>query len=64
MRIPKGRPILAGCGSNTERISWLLDNFAKDAVKKLERFIEDTPYLLRKFEEIIATANLPLNAKP
>ena len=59
MRIPKGRPILAGCTSNTERISWLLHNFAKDAVKKLERFIEDTPDLLRKFEEINATTNLP-----
>ena len=29
-KIPKGRPIIAACGSNTERISWLLDNLAKD----------------------------------
>ena len=51
-KIPKGRPIIAACGANTERISWLLDNLAKDEVKKLDSFIEDTPDLLRKFEII------------
>ena len=64
MRIPKGRPIIAACGSNTERISWLLDNVAKDSVKKLDSFIEDTPDLLRKFEEINKNENLPPSAKP
>ena len=62
--IPKGRPIIAGCGSNTERISWLLDNIAKDSVKNLESYIEDTPDLLRTFEEINEAGNLPAGAKP
>ena len=62
--IPKGRPIIAGCGSNTERISWLLDNIAKDSVKNLDSYIEDTPDLLRLFEEINEKENLPSNAKP
>ena len=64
MRIPKGRPIIAACGSNTERISWLLDNLAKDAVKKMDSFIEDTPDLVRTFEEINEKETLPPNAKP
>ena len=63
-RIPKGRPIIAACGSNTERISWLLDNLGKDAVKDLDSFIEDTPDLLRKFKEINEQNNLPPEAKP
>ena len=63
-RIPKGRPIIAACGSNTERISWLLDNLGKDAVKNLDSFIEDTPDLLRKFEEINEQNQLPPEAKP
>ena len=62
--IPKGRPIIAGCGYNTERILWLLDNIAKDSVKNLDSYIEDTPDLLRLFEEINEKENLPSNAKP
>ena len=64
MRIPKGRPIIAGCGSNTERISWFLDNLAKKAVKKLDSFVEDTPDILRKFQQINEKGELPPNAKP
>ena len=63
-RIPKGRPIIAACGSNTERISWLLDNLGKDAVKDLDSFIEDTSDLLRKFNKINEQNNLPPEAKP
>ena len=63
-RIPKGRPIIAGCGSNTERISWLLDKIAKDSVKNLNSYIEDTPDLLRRFNEINKNENLPPSAKP
>ena len=45
---------MAACGgSNTEKISWFLDNFGKDAVKNMESDIKYTPNLLRKFEEII-----------
>ena len=47
--IPKGRPIIAACGSNTERISWLLDAIAKNSVKNLDSYIEDTPDLFRFF---------------
>ena len=64
VKIPKGRPIIAGCGSNTERISWLLDDIAKDSVKKLDSYIEDTPDLLKKFEEINKNENLPEGSKP
>ena len=63
-QIPKGRPIIAACGSNTERISWLLDSLGKDSVKKQTSFIEDTPDILRKFAEINESETLPANAKP
>ena len=62
--VPKGRPIIAACGSNTERISWLLDSLGKDSVKKMESYIKDTPDLLRKFEEMNEQGNLPANSKP
>ena len=62
--IPKGRPIIAACGSNTERISWLLDSIAKTSVKNLESYIEDTPDLLRYFEEVNKEENLPAGSKP
>ena len=41
---------------------WLLDNIAKDSVKNSESFIEETPDLLRLFEDINKNENLP--AKP
>ena len=62
--IPKGRPIIAASGSNTERISWLLDSMAKESVKKLESYIEDTPDLLRYFEKVNDEENLPDGSKP
>ena len=63
-KIPKGRPIIAACGSNTERISWLLDSLAKSSVKNLSSYIEDTPDLLRFFEEVNSQGNLPAGSKP
>ena len=60
----KGRPIIAACGSNTERISWLLDTIAKNSVKNLESYIEDTPDLLRFFEEVNSKDDLPAGSKP
>ena len=63
-QIPKGRPIIAACGSNTERISWLLDSLGKDTVKKQTSFIKDTPDILRKFAEINESETLLANAKP
>ena len=35
-RIPKGRPIIPGCGSNTEILSWFCDQAVKDKVKEME----------------------------
>ena len=63
-RIPKGRPIISGCGTNTERISWLCDQVGKDSVKNQKSFIEDTPDLLRYFKELNETNSLPPNCKP
>ena len=63
-RIPKGRPIIAACGANTERISWLLDIVAKESVKQLDSYIEDTPDLLRFFEQVNSEEKLPPNCKP
>ena len=41
-----------------------MDNLAKDEVRKLDSFIEDTPDLLRKFEEVNANETLPPGSKP
>ena len=63
-RIPKGRPIIPGCGSNTERISWLCDQMGKEFVKEQDSYIEDTPDLLRYFRELNETNAIPPNCKP
>ena len=63
-KLPKGRPIIAGCGSNTERISWFCDQLAKNAVKDLPSYIEDTPHLLRTLEDLNDSETLPNSAKP
>ena len=62
--IPKGRPFVTGSGSNTELICWFCDQAVKDAVKAKESFIEDTPDILRFFDEINEEENLPQNTKP
>ena len=64
IKIPKGRPIISGCGSNTERISAFLDSQAKMFVPKIKSFVQDTPDLLRYFETINTMKNKPMNAKP
>ena len=61
---PKCRPIISGSGCNTERISWFCDNQVKDKVKNLESYIEDTPDLLRKINEINETQTIPDDTKP
>ena len=61
---PKCRPIVSGSGCNTERISWFCDNIVKEDVKKLDSYIEDTPDLLRKINEINEKGDIPENAKP
>lgn len=62
--IPKARAIISGIGSNTERISWFVDQEGKEFVKKQESYIEDTPDLLRHFENINKNEELPATAKP
>ena len=63
-KIPKCRPIILQCGANTERISWLVDNEAKDLVASIDSFVEDTPDILRYFEKLKMNKDIPSNAKP
>jgi hypothetical protein len=63
-RIPKCRPIISGCGSNTEMISWFCDQALKAKVKEQDSFIEDTPDILRYFENLNENGEVPPNAKP
>ena len=63
-KIPKGRPIIPGCGSNTELISWFCDQSVKEKVKPKDSYIEDTPDILRFFEELNEGGTLPADAKP
>ena len=50
--IPKGRPIIPGIGTNTERISWLCDKLGKEFAKQ-DSFIEDTPDISETLMRII-----------
>ena len=63
-KIPKGRPIIPGCGSNTEILSWFCDQALKDSVKEQESYIQDTPDLLRFCEEVNENGTLPEETKP
>lgn len=63
-KIPKGRPIIPGCGSNTEISSWFCDQALKDSVKEQESYIQDTPDLLRFCEEVNENGTLPEETKP
>ena len=49
--IPPLRPIVSASGSNTEGISKLVDEHAKDEVKHLESWIEDTRHHLHNIAE-------------
>ena len=49
--LPPGRPIVSGCGSFTEKISQFVDEHAKDLVKEIPSYIQDTPDLLRHLEQ-------------
>jgi len=51
-KIPPFRPIISGCGSNTEYISKFVDHHANNLVRKIPSFLEDTPHLLRCFAEL------------
>ena len=63
-KIPKGRPIVAGSGCNTERISWYCDQQVKDIVKTLDSYIEDTPDLLRKINDLNSNNKFSDETKP
>ena len=58
-KIPKGRPIISSCGSNTEMISWFCDQVLKEKVKEQDSFIEDTPHILRFYESLNANGEVP-----
>ena len=49
--IPPCRPIVSQCGSNTEFASKFVDFYAKDLMKQIPSFCEDSADILRKFEE-------------
>ena len=50
-KIPPLRPVVSGSGSNTELISWLVDQEAKQMVPKLDSYWQDTPHALRDIQE-------------
>ena len=50
--LPPGRPILNGCNSITENLSLFVDHHAKDLVKKIPSYLQDTPDFLRHLETL------------
>jgi len=60
--IPPLRPVVSGSGSNTELISWLVDQEAKELVPKLESYWQDTPHALRDLQEENSKGPQPANA--
>ena len=62
--IPKCRPIISNCGSNTEQISAFIDIHSKHLVKKLDSFVEDTPDLLRMIQMENETRRQPVKSFP
>ena len=61
-KIPPLRPVVSGSGSNTEMISWLVDQEAKHMVPKLDSYWQDTPHALRDLEEENKRGPQPENA--
>ena len=49
---PKGRPIISGCGSPTERISGFVDYFLIPLITKQSTYLRDTAALIEKIENI------------
>ena len=62
--IPPLREVVSGSGSNTEMISAFVDIHAKKQVTKQETYLEDTPDVLRMFEEMNSGGPLPAGAIP
>jgi hypothetical protein len=61
--LPPGRPIISGCNSITENLSLFVDHHAKHLVPNIPSFLQDTPDLLRHFEELNKN-DLPPGAFP
>jgi hypothetical protein len=57
--LPPGRHIISGCNSITENLSLFVDYHAKHLVPNIPSFLQDTPDLLRHFEELNKTDLLP-----
>ena len=49
-KFPPCRPIVSNSGSNTENISAFIDHHSRHLVKKLKSYVEDSPDLLRIFD--------------
>ena len=49
--IPPCRPIISGSGSNTEKISKFVDFYALGEMKKIKSYVQDTPDMLRHFDD-------------
>ena len=62
-KLPPIRPVVSGCGSNSETLSAFLDFYLKPCVKKLDSYIEDTNEFLLFIEEM-KNENLPLDVIP
>ena len=56
-----GRPVISNCGYYTENISSFLDYHLQPLAKKVESYIKDTSYFLKKLKEL---GSLPKNAIP
>ena len=63
-QLPPGRPIISGTGSITEQISYFVDYHAKELVKNVPSYIQDTPDFLRHLDIINRNENLPSEAVP
>jgi hypothetical protein len=61
--LPPGRPIISGCGSITEKMIAYVDHHAQHLVPELPSYLQDTPDLLRHFEDL-NKSDLPANAFP
>ena len=61
-KIPPLRPVVSGSGSNTELISWLVDEDSKELVPQLESYWQDTPHALRDLQVENERGPQPANA--
>ena len=49
-KLPPLRPVISNSGSTTEQLSRFIDEHAKEEVRKMDSYVQDTPDLLRQFQ--------------